>query len=393
MRATYIRKILTQTWATHAAAGNDLTHAMREVAALLGRRAAHVLAVVLQVKTTINIDGEVGVALGHAQLIDHVHGQIQLTGPHGTGLVPVAMRASDIAAINGAQGFLANMLTGQVGGLVPSGTYPIDDTAIESTLVLAYAPRAMSVAPIAHGSIHDGAIDTALFGPSTTLQVQGLGAPIGDHVFHDTILDVYVVYGTSEPGQYLVPSRPQYKKLGSVQNDPQIFGLGQRSDLQTVVLTTQDNEDAGDTQNAIRASAAMMSVELDGTELSEGPGRVISRAPLQSGAGGMYAMVGAAREPKWLTLWQSCQVPQASERHVGQTIQLEGLNVEDASRFLPQANAYYTQSADNETINEWCRLRGIDRSKLAGAQLAGGKGLSGAGLSPEQAVGISPTVR
>lgn len=392
MRATYVRKIRTDYWATHAAAGETITHSMREIAALLGGRAAQVLGFVLQVKTVFDVDAQH--AYGFAELIDAVHGQIQLSGPHGTGLVPVNMRASDIASLNCWMGFPSSFIAGRPGGLAPAATYAAQDTAIESSLVLAYSERAFSGAPIGHGSIYDGAIDASLFGPSTTLTVTGIGAAqnAAADVFKTTYMDIYVVYSTAEPGQYLLPCKPIYRRLGSIQNDPQVFGLGQRSDLRCVVLTTEDVTDQSDDQAAIRASAAMASLELDGVEITEGPGRVISRCANVMGVGACATAANNSYEPQWAPLLSPCQVPQASERHVGATLQFEGMNLLDQSSHYPIANAYYVQAPDRETINEVSRLRQIDPEKLVNPRLAGNKAARSAGLSAERSVGMAPTV-
>lgn len=392
MRLLYEKLITTVAIAApNRLNGANLNHALREIATVLGGRAADLLGIKLFVRATLNnADTTDPLVPGARDLMRALHGRISLQGPHGTGLVPDPLWGDEVQSVNSVNGVAnaiqAGFLGGPAMGPAATRTVPADDSlAVESTLILTYAPRAFQ--PTAHGDAgqFDGAVDASLFGSSTTLQIdQMFASPIpanADMTVTDARLDVIGVYATCEPGQYLAPLRPQYRRLGLIDADPRVYGLGERSDIQGLIAVAPTPA----TNIAwILARDTQAQVTIDSVVVHNEPASSLGRATQSQGVAGL-TLANCIHGGGWVGINSPSNTPKATERHVGSTIEVSGL-LDGAGQQRADLLGFIVQAPGDATKNEWARKRGLDLSKGGFVD----RGKTAGGLSAEQALGIAP---
>lgn len=377
-----------QSWASAApaAAGINVNHPLREIATMLGGREAVLVGLKLVLRASLTHADLAQQLVAAREYLRQLHGRISLIGPLGTGLVPQALWGDEVAAVNAELACGASANAGGFGGTSNGATIPAATTvATESTIPLMYAPAAFVNGPIGRAGIYDGAIDAALFGSSTILNIDNLfAAPTSAGAIAQVVtlarLDLVAVYATCEPGEHLAPTRPQYRRLGNIDQDPRIFGLGQRSDLRALICSCTPAQ----TLAWMAARDLQAQVLGDGSPIASENLSMIVRAGLDRCSLGGVLRLGQPANG-WQSVHSSISVPQASQRHVAATLELQGF-LNGAGEDQAVLLAWINQAPDSQDLDEWSRKRGVNLS--AGGRLSGGA--TALDLSADQSVGVAP---
>ena len=368
-------------------AGNGINRTIRieGVPLRISNRDACVLAFALHTRAALSTSELAPVELTAREAQRLMHGSILLPGRNSVGLVPTSTPADAIATLNAGHS-LGNcgMAQSGIGGLIDEVEVAEGEvqTIVESTLILPYAPRALSCQRDGTAGVFDGAIDSIMFDLAPpTLSLTGLGQRTKKIDVDEIQTELWVCLATAEPGEAIAPTRPQIMLLGDVTSNPQHFGLGNISDVQ--VLSILDHDLASETALPIYGSAAAAAIELDAVEILESPWRSLVRQVVQEGlAGFLFQLVCNLSTALLLT---PAVLPKASERHKGSKISIEGWA---PSVFTEKVFcvAWTNQAPDPEVLAAWAEARGVD---LASARVHG-ETVPGTGLDDRRFVGISP---
>jgi len=379
MRGLIPRNLYSESFAT-GSANNQINKSLKMIPGEIGGDPAYVGGILVSYYGTIT--GQAGTEDASQRALAASLGSVQLQGG-GDHIASTALRGDELLFLQ----YLLNMgtclcLAGDHGVIHDVTDVSTEGEAVEHHVVIPYSYKAFSAGRLGEGKPYDGARDAVLFGDSVNILLNQIGtAPVTDVAWSNITVKLTALMWAGQ--EAVAPMDVRIRPLGVINEDPKPLAFGQVADLVALGVLSDDIPTTDDSDPlALRTSAGIFEVELDGETILEERGVQIIPAINSQGMAGATLDARADEPSSTAILYSPACSAQSSHRPSGNKLNLKGWSAEtEESRAL----AYTIAQPARDLLNKWASKRGysLDKAQVSKTKPAAASTLdakSGAGV-------------